>query len=278
MFTSIIVLLPLLVQAADYQPDKVLDYKTIDDTVLKLHLFQPDDHQLSDLRPAIVFFFGGGWSGGSPKQFYEQANHFSKLGIVAISAEYRVKRRNDTTPFEAVKDAKSAIRWVRSHAQELGVDPDRIVASGGSAGGHIAATTGVIEYYEEAGEDRSVSSAPNAMILFNPVLDTTENGYGLRKVGEDRKTEISPNHHIHPGVVPTLVLHGTADTTVPFENAESFCRQMKDMGNECTLVPFEGQNHGFFNGIFFRPKTKDLTPYEQSMKESISFLRKLGYL
>jgi acetyl esterase/lipase len=278
VFVYLAALMPVLAVAAGYQPDETPVYKTVDGTELKLHLFQPDGLKASDQRPAIIFFFGGGWNSGSPQQFYEQADSFAKQGLVCFSAEYRVKSRDKTTPFECVKDGKSAIRWVRQHAAELGVDPDRIVASGGSAGGHVAACTGIIEDCEEAGEDLSVSSLPNAMILFNPVLDTTTQGYGASRFQPEQQTALSPNHHIRSGIVPTLLCHGTADETVPFENAERFARLMKEAGNDCRLVSFEGQDHGFFNGQFFRPKTKDLAPYEQCMNDSAAFLRELGFL
>jgi acetyl esterase/lipase len=270
--------LPVFSIAGEFTPDASPVYKTVGETELLLHLFKPEGCQPYDKRPAIVFFFGGGWTSGSPKQFYEQADYFAQQGLVCFAAEYRVKGRNKTTPFDAVEDAKSAIRWVRQHADELGVDPSRIVASGASAGGHIAGCTGVITGFECATEDLSVSSVPNAMILFNPVLDTTENGYGLEKVGEARKTELSLTHQVHAGIVPTLVTHGTADKTVPFENAERFTRLMKEAGNECTLISFEGLGHGCCNGIFFRPKTKDLSHYERGISESVAFLRALGYM
>ena len=278
MFASLFALIPVLAFASDYQPDEERVYKAISDVELKLHLFKPADLQASDKRPAIVFFFGGGWSGGHPKQFYQQADFFAEQGFVCFSAEYRVRSRNRTTPFECVKDGKSAIRWVREHAAELGVDPNRIVASGGSAGGHVAACTGVIEGCEEAGEKLEISSIPNAMILFNPVLDTTEKGYGAKRFKPEQKTDLSPCHQVRKGIVPTLLLHGTADKAVPFENAERFARLMKEAGNECRLVPFEGKGHGFFNSKFFRPRTKDLTTYEQCTKECVVYLRSLGYM
>lgn len=262
----------------NYDPDKRMTYKTADGVELKLHFFDPEGLKPSDRRAAIVFFFGGGWNGGTPKQFYEQARVLADRGMVAISAEYRIKKRHKTTPFECVKDGKSAVRWIRQHASELGVDPSRIVASGGSAGGHVAACTGVIKGLDEAGEDLAVSSIPNAMILFNPVLDTTAKGYGLKSVGKSRQTEISPCHHVGAGIVPTLVFHGTADTTVPFENAERFTRLMKEAGNVCHLERSHGNGHGSFNGIHFRPKTKDLGPYNHSIKASVSFLELHGFL
>jgi len=192
-----------------------------------------------------------------------------------MSAEYRVKQKHGASPFDCVADGKSAVRWVRSNAKELGIDPNFIVASGGSAGGHVAACTGVIEGGENENEDLNVSSLPNAMVLFNPVLDTTETGYGMKKVGQARKTEISPNHQVRSGIVPTILFHGTADKTVPYKNAQTFTRLMKEAGNQCQLESFEGKGHGFFNGKLFRPKTKDTSDYQQTTKQSLEFLNAL---
>jgi len=163
----------------------------------------------------------------------------------------------------------------RANATQLGIDPDRIVAAGGSAGGHVAACTGVINGHEK-GKNLKTSSKPNAMILYNPVIDTTEKGYGLKKVGEKRKEEISPCHHIVKGIVPTLIFHGTADKTVPFENAERFTKSMKRKGNHCLLVPFEGKGHGFFNSKNFRPKS-DNKDFDITITESLKFLTELGF-
>ena len=193
--------------------------------------------------------------------------------MVAISAEYRIKSKHGTTPFECVADGKSAIRYVRTHAEELGIDPRKIVASGGSAGGHVAACTGVIEGFDEDGEDTSVSSKPNVMVLFNPVIDTTERGYGANKLKGQEKT-LSPAHHVVKGIVPTIIFHGTADTTVPFENVERFCRKMNEADNECRLVPYEGMKHGFFNYT----KEKDHKSFNDTVRRTEEFLRKLGYL
>lgn len=278
---SLILLLlvcPVPARAGKIEPDKQVVYKSIDGFDLKLHVFEPDGHQAEDQSPAIIFFFGGGWTSGKPNQFYSQARAFAKRGMVAMAAEYRVRSRHKTTPFESVKDAKSAVRWVRGHCRELGVDPARIVAAGGSAGGHIAACTGVIKGGDEAGEDLKVSSVPNAMILYNPVLDTTPKGYGLGKVGKARQTKISPCHHVRSGIAPTLLMHGTADTTVPFENAERFTRLMKAAGNRCQLEAFEGKGHGFFNSPAFRPAGKDKTSYQRTMELGFTFLESLEFL
>lgn len=246
-------------------PDAIRMYKTFKaGKELSLHIFNPGSRPPTNRRPAIVFFFGGGWRTGTPRQFYQQAREFSKHGMVAISAQYRVKNTHGTTPVECVKDGKSAIRWVREHADELGIDPNRIVSAGGSAGGHIAACTGVIEGQEEENENTDVSSLPNAMVLYNPVVAF-------------RMTAISPSDHVRGGLPPTLIFHGTADSKVPFESVERFTKLMKDAGNTCVLVPFDGKDHGFYNGSHFRPRNDD-ADFNVTMEKSIDFLTGLGFL
>ena len=263
--------------AEQITPDQIVTYKKVGGVELKLHVFKPGGHQASDKRPAVVFFFGGGWKGGTPKQFYEQSRFLAKHGMVAFAAEYRVSNVHKTSPYECVKDGKSAIRWVREHAAQWGVDPERIVSSGGSAGGHVAACTGVIQGFEEEGENGEISSVPNAMVLFNPVIDTTAKGYGAQRFQKGKETELSPCHHVSKGIVPTIVFHGTEDQTTPFENVERFTRLMKEAGNACVLVPFEGRRHGFFNGSFFRPRSNGVD-YNESMQKTLSFLREQGML
>lgn len=280
-----ILLLHTVTQAAtlegqeEIEPDRKVTYKTVGETELQLHVFEPADQKASAKSPAVVFFFGGGWSGGTPKQFYEQSQHLTGKGVVCFCANYRVKSRHGVTPVECIADAKSAVRWVRQHAGEFGVNPDQIVASGGSAGGHIAACTGILEGFDEPVEDSNISSVPNAMILFNPVLDTApKTGFGSKRFPKGKEKEYSPVHNIRAGIVPTIVFHGTKDTTVPFDQANRFAKLMKEAGNRCDLHPFAGKGHGFFNGKHFRPKSKDLKPYHVTIKESANFLASLGYI
>ncbi len=259
-----------------FEPDSTFVYKKTLQGDLNMHVFKPSNHNVLDKRPVIVFFFGGGWVGGNPKQFYQQARFFADKNYLAISAEYRVGNKHKTTPFECVNDGKSAIGWVREHADELRIDPGKIIASGASAGGHVAACTGVIKGFEEEGENLNISSIPNAMILFNPVVDTTEKGYGMAKVGESRKTEISPCENVVIGIPKTLIFHGTADKTVPFENVERFTKLMNEAGNTCELIPFEGKGHGFFNGSYFRKRSTDEI-FNFTMNTSIEFLKEYDF-
>ncbi len=232
-------------------------YKTIGDVKLKIYIYEPKGHKAGAKRPAIVFFFGGGWRGGTPKQFQEQCRYLASKGMVAMTADYRVSSRQGTKPFHCVRDGKSAVRWVRQNAKRLGVDPDHIAAGGGSAGGHVAGCTGTLPKHDEPGEDAKVSSVPNAMVLFNPVLITAK-AEGLKAFGgkldrlaerlgvEDSMT-MSPYHNIRKGLPPTLVLHGKADTTVPYSTAEAYVKQVTKTGLRAELAGYDDMPHGFFN-------------------------------
>ncbi len=253
----------------EFKPDRTVVYKAVEGDDLKLDIFQPRGWERGDRRPAIVFFFGGGWTGGTTAQFYPHSRLFALRGMVAISAQYRTKSSHGTDPFACIEDGKSAIRWVHEHAAELGIDPNRVSAGGGSAGGHVAATTAVLKGLEEPTEDGSISSRPKALVLFNPVIDTTEKGYGAEKLGT-RQLAASPVHHVRPGLPPTIIFHGTADTTVPFENVKRFQAEMRKTGNECELVPYEGEAHGFFN------YTRNFEAYLDSTSQADAFLNAHG--
>ena len=256
-----------LAQEREFKPDKEIVFKEFEKDPLELNVFLPQDWKPSETRPAIVFFFGGGWVGGSPSQFFPHSRYLSSRGMVAISAQYRTRGSHGTSPVECVNDGKSAIRWVRQHASELGVDPDRIAAGGGSAGGHVAATTGVIDGLEGEGEDMSVSSRPNALVLFNPATDIS----GIQRWG-DRALEGSPLQHVDPEDPPTIVFHGRADTTVPYETAEAFCMAMEKAGNRCELVGYDGRPHGFFN------YGRSRAAYINTVWHMDRFLASLGFL
>lgn len=238
-------------------------YKKVGEVELRLFLSFPDDWKAEDKRPAIVFFFGGGWTGGTPEQFSKQAAYLAKRGMVAARADYRVKSRHSVTPDKCVEDAKSAVRWLRKNAAALGIDPDRIVAAGGSAGGHIAACTGTVPGFDA--EDASVSSRPNAMILFNPVLHAEP--IAQRMNDAEAAKRITPNLHLEKGLPPALILFGTADALK--EGVKDYLAKAKELGATAEIYWAEAQPHGFFN----RPPWMERTLYRAD-----EFLISLGYL
>ena len=270
-------------------------YKTIGDVKLNLYMFNPPESTPAARRAAIVFFFGGAWRGGSPAQFEAQCRHLASLGMVAITVDYRVSSRHHSTIADSVRDAKSAIRFVRDNALRLGIDPQRIAAGGGSAGGHIAAAAGVIPGLDEPSENQAISSIPNALVLFNPVVllapvagdkELTQVVTQLRelpplapKPGDQGPLQgvdlasVSPWHHVSKNDPPTIILHGRADTTVPYLTVEAFAKKMRAFGNRCELAGFDGQNHGFFN---YRPDGNKY--YDETLGKAEDFLASLGYL
>jgi acetyl esterase/lipase len=270
MKCTIIVLFALASCLRPNVQPRQIPFKITPQDTLFLFVFEPDTATAS--RSAIVFFFGGGWVNGNPSQFFEHSKYLASRGMVAFCAEYRIAGKHATTPFECVEDGKSAVRWIREHANEFGIDPAKIVAAGGSAGGHVAACTSVIDGFENKSEHQNISSKPNLMILFNPVIDTTERGYGAEKM-DGRTTDISPAHHVKTGIPPTLIFHGTEDTTVPFENVERFMTLMILSSNECELVPFEGHKHAFFNVGKFEDK-----PYNETIRLMDDFLVERQFL
>lgn len=261
---------------------EVETYKTVGDTRLKLYIFTPDGHRPDRPRPAVVFFFGGGWLRGSPGQFAPHCERLARQGMVAITADYRVYNRQRAKVMDCVADAQSAIRWVRANAKRLGIDPDRIAAGGGSAGGHLAAATATLRDFTE-GENKSISFRPNALLLFNPPLDlrmmrpragnASERSPEIRARLGTKADELSPAAHIKPALPPTIIFHGKADALIPYSSMESFTRQMKSAGNRCELHGFEGQGHGFFN-----PGKSGGKYFDETLKLAEEFLASLGYL
>jgi acetyl esterase/lipase len=272
--TAVVILAALAVSAfaEEPSPNQKIPYKQTEQGELKVHVFNPADHSSGDRRPTIIFFFGGGWNGGSPKQFYGQSLHLASRGMVAICAEYRIKKNHGTDPRACVMDAKSAMRWVRTHAGELGIDPERIVAGGGSAGGHLAATTATVTKFNEPDEDAAIDCRPKALVLFNPVFDNGPEGYGHDRVKEYWQ-DFSPIHNLKKGTPPTLVFLGTKDKYIPVATAEKYRDLMKANGDRCDLHLYQDRPHSFFN--YKGGKNPD---YDDTLQKADDFLVSLGFL
>jgi len=235
-----------------------------------MEVYRPEKINTAKIYPAMIFFFGGGWNSGSVKQFEHHAIYFSQRGMICFLVDYRVKSRHQTTPFESLKDAKSAIRFIREKADELNIDTSKIVASGGSAGGHLAAATALINDYNENTDNISVSCIPNALVLFNPVIDNGPGGYGYDRIGDEYKN-FSPLHNIKNGAPPTILFLGTNDNLIPVETAKYYQKIMEKVNSRCELHLYEGQGHGFFN-------YNNFNYYKKTVSETDEFLQSLGYL
>jgi acetyl esterase len=215
--------------------EKVLYKKTTQEDMY-LYILRPRVKSKKAL-PAIVYFTGGGWISGNVEGQIPNAAWFRDQGIIGIEADYRVKSRHGTTPVECIQDAKSAILFVRANAKKLGIDPNRIIAAGGSAGGHLAACT-FLDGGDVTGEELNISSKPNALVLHNPVL-----GEGFGKEFFDAHPEFSPIKQVKKGWPPTILSNGTKDKSTPYSAAEKFAYLMNEAGNVCELITIKDAGH-----------------------------------
>lgn len=259
---------PVDEMAARLKPDRVRVYKEVAGRQLEMHIFEPEKR--SGPVPCYLVIHGGGWAGGAPPRMYPFAAHYARLGMVGISLQYRLYNpKTGVSVFDCVKDARSAMRWLRAHAGELGIDPEKIIVSGGSAGGHLAAATALFDGVNDEADDAGLAVAPAALILLFPVIDTSAEGYGNAKIGE-RWRELSPAHNVRPGLPPTITFHGTGDKVTPYAGARAFHEAMLEKGNRSLLITHEGGAHGY---LMF-----DASLYEETMTKSDAFLRELGLL
>lgn len=254
--------------AQETTKSKAVTYKTVGDKELKIHLHFPPNWKSGDRRPAIIFFFGGGWTGGTVGQFEFQADYLAGRGMVAARADYRVKSRDGVTPDKCVEDARSAVRWMRKNARRLGIDPEKLAASGGSAGGHLAACMMIADSVEADGDDLSISTIPQAMVLFNPVL-SFEHEQMITRLGDNKHLarKISPTSHLDKNSPPALILFGTNDRLKAF--GDDYWKKAEEIGVRADKFLAEDQGHGFFNR----------SPWlERTLIAADKFLASLGYL
>ncbi len=243
-------------------------YKQVDTTKLYVEILRPTNSDLKKPLPSIIFYFGGGWINGDRSVFLKQAKYFSSRGLICVLVDYRTRSKQGTTPFESLKDAKSAMRYIKKNGTKLGIDTSKIIASGGSAGGHLAAATALVDGFNETTDDLSISTMPCALVLFNPVIDNSPGGYGFDRIGKAYK-DFSPIYNIRKGTPPTIFLVGTHDKLIPVETAQYYKKMMERVGSRCDLVLYEGQGHAFFNHEPY---------YSKTVEEADKFLVSLGYL
>ena len=201
-------------------------------------VFYPDGWKPTDSRPGIVFFFGGGFVNGSTRQFYSKAGDLASRGMVAASAEYRVKSKCNTTKEDALVDCQAAFAWLQAHAREQGIDPAKLSAGGGSAGGSCAMSL------------FATGAKPASMVLFNPG--------GLAQAEPVA------------GMPPTILFFGSADKMYP--EAQAYWRKAQASRLPVQLFVAKDQPHGFFND------RGDGTWHASTTYLADGFLRSQGFL
>ncbi len=279
-------------EATDPQPEhingsKPFVYKAIGNTELRLYVFNLANHKPSDKVPAAVFFYGGGFLFGDIRRYQTQATHLALRGLVTVLVDYRAKCRHGSTLLDSVSDGKSAMRWVRAHADEFGIDPSRIAAVGSSAGGMLAAATALDTELDDPNDDKRIDPRPNALVLYNPALIMTPKVVEsitkiFGKAVADQSQNIFPGDHLDRGLPPTIIFAGTADKGISPEAQNDFCKRARALKAKCEVVLYSGAPHGFTEIWLGLDDPTNFTKTEfwaaDTSRRTDAFLTKLGWL
>lgn len=233
---------------------------------LSLYIFGKKEEGVK--KPCLLFFYSSFWEAPAIGQFAPHATLLASLGMIAVVVEYRTSKGNVFyNPSDSMADACSAIRWVRLNADEIGIDPEKVVGAGGSGGASLAVCSAMIPNLDDPTEDVSVSSRPNGLVLFNPVLDFSKKSM-VHKLFADPKVAktLDPIRNIKPNAPPILIIHGGGDAMVPIRDSEVFTKRMQRKGNACDLLVYEGQGHSFYNF------NVSMEMYDSTMSEVETFL------
>jgi len=233
------------------------------DAAWKLDLAQPKA-EAKELRPAVVFLHGGGWMTGDKKgkEFLGNAVKYAQKGYVGCSLNYRL---SDDAPFPAaVQDVKCAVRWLRAHAADYHVDPDRIGCMGFSAGGQLALMLGLASKeagFDNEGPNQDMSSQVQAVVdVSGPsdfdAVDLTKSGwswvpkeggflYGPEETFAERKKKASPVTYVTRDAPPLLIVQGADDVTVPVASTDALVALLKKVGaKDVAYLRLDGAGHG----------------------------------
>ena len=241
-------------------------YRTVDGITLNAHIFYPENHDKSKVKPAHLFFHGGGWAIGLPEWSYSACQYAANEGRVAIAFDFRLRNVYGTAVKTTVSDALTAIAWVRENAKELGIDPKKVLVEGFSSGAHLGLISSMIEKPEDFGVRSKFSSKPDALILGSCPYDIA--GRDVYDIKYDTRT-ISPLYHISENLPPILAFHAEDDRMVKFSEFKKFKDAIEKTKNSFTSRSYAGVGH-FFEGS---PK-EDLAERRRLVEE---FLQKHGF-
>ena len=257
------------VTSIDAPLGKVHIYKNEGDTAREIEIFFPKNHNpITKAVPGIIMFHGGGWGGGHRKQFRYLCHYFSTRGLVAATVTYQLASKagaklakgTESRKRVCITDAKSAIRWYKQNAEKLGIDPLKIVAGGGSAGGHISLLATTNPGLNDPRDTKKYDTTVAAYLLFNPALS----------VADSKDPEVDFLNHLKDDLPPAIVFFGSKDKWLKngWKAALAKISSLK-IADSVDVRSAEGQDHGFFN----RQPWADVT-----LIEADKFLRTLGYL
>ena len=258
-----------------------IEYANPDDEHLMVNMARPKEGK--GPFPAILCIHGGGFRAGSRDGYNGLIRDFAKRGYVTLTVSYRLAPRYKFPA--AVYDVKAAVRWIRANARKYKVDPNRIGVTGGSAGGHLVQFLGVtadVPEFEGDEGNKKVSSKVQAVVNFYGPSDFTKS-YGKSvdahevlplwlggNLQQEYKRHIlsSPLYWVTPKAAPTLLVHGTKDNYVAYEQAIWIYDRLKASQVEVELLPLEGAGHGFSGKDAERANTAMFAFFDKHLKSA----------
>ena len=223
-------------------------YKVSGGKERQMEIFFPPNHDPAKSKvPGIIFFHGGAWLGGSLAEFRRTCAYFASRGLVCATANYQMLKMSKAEAHKlpagrsqikrvCVTDAKSAIRWFKQHAEELGIDPNRIITGGTSAGGHISALATMIPHLDDPADPKGIDTSVVGYIWVNPAFS-----------GGDRRTpEIDLMRHMRAKMPPSIVFFGQKDGWKKgWDAAHAKWKSLGTKTIDLKIAP--GEDHGFWN-------------------------------
>jgi acetyl esterase len=224
-------------------PGKKFIYKTVNNQEQAMEIYFPKDWQASQKRVAMLLFHGGSWKSGNLNQFRYDGEYFAKRGLVVATANYRMHTAAEEKalpPGESRKricitDARSAIRWMKQHAGELGIDPERIITGGGSAGGHLAVMASLVDGLDDPNDPKEFDTKVVAHLLYNPAFS---------EAGKDRDRLVDVFAQLKKGMTPAIYFFGEQDQWK--KASDILVPRIVANGDEATLWTAAGVGHSFF--------------------------------
>ena len=263
---------------------RAFEYVRRGETPLHLYVFSPPSVSPSvraKAAGAILLFHSGGWTRSRPQAMFERARGFAAAGLVAIPVEYRLSA-GAVTPVEAFDDTCEAFRWVRAHADELGVDPKRVAGYGASAGGVMVAATATAGCPGPgAGKaTRTTDGRPQALVLVSTGFDL-EHSETFHKLSrpDTNAADYSPLAHLTTDLPPTFVAQGTEDSVTPLASARAFCARARSLGRTCELQIYPGLGHLLTRNLADQRNNADPDPQAagDALDRQLRFLAGLGF-
>ncbi len=223
-------------------------YRDLKPEPLRLFVAKPEGWRTNDHRPAMIYFFGGAWTRGNPSKSIGWARMVAKWGMVGIAPDYRTVEHFSTTPVESTADARAAMRWVEDHAAELGVDVNKIVVGGSSAGGHLALWTAIVKAPFGSKPEESPTTKPAALVLISAPGDLSLEAWKdkpsqVKRFGP-HISDVSPLQLLDARMPPVIMFHGDADKTVPYRIAVALHDKLIATTNVCEFTTIPGGGHG----------------------------------